>query len=440
VFSRSWLDELVISLQEKVGQLAGVLSLELPPGTDYRDVLARSREQMSHVASEVVGDLLRERYSRHSSTCDDLNDELRLSVEAKALQAAVEAAACGMDAGLGRSLSAGTVCGDLRSAALAGPGMPLEIAAHTLETDSLVGRLRAHVLTSRQHRTPLSLLLIEVDHYTQVIFNCGATGAQQLFDQFQRLCEMLDVEGVVCVPLHEAGFAVILPDCDRAHAVRVGNQLVREARELRLGPANSHRSTMTVSVGAATVTLPPRNFQAEELVQRADRCLYGARASGGDVLKSIEIYGGPAGGPRRTNAGSCAVAVSIARANCSQLGAGTSPILLARIRRRTFAIVQIAVHWADDCGSACRANVAAADRLFGQQAPRVGDDGKLRRKRTAGANARSRRECAARGPAAARSAASQNPDRAADWRGYGTGGEFRLFAVARPGGVTIAWI
>jgi diguanylate cyclase (GGDEF)-like protein len=290
VFSRSWLDELVISLQEKVGQLAGVLSLELPPGTDYRDVLARSREQMSHVASEVVGDLLRERYSRHSSTCDDLNDELRLSVEAKALQAAVEAAACGMDAGLGRSLSAGTVCGDLRSAALAGPGMPLEIAAHTLETDSLVGRLRAHVLTSRQHRTPLSLLLIEVDHYTQVIFNCGATGAQQLFDQFQRLCEMLDVEGVVCVPLHEAGFAVILPDCDRAHAVRVGNQLVREARELRLGPANSHRSTMTVSVGAATVTLPPRNFQAEELVQRADRCLYGARASGGDVLKSIEIY------------------------------------------------------------------------------------------------------------------------------------------------------
>ena len=39
----------------------------------------------------------------------------------------------------------------------------------------------------------------------------------------------------------------------------------------------------------ATVSLPPKNFPARELIDRADRCLYAARAAGGDCVKSIEI-------------------------------------------------------------------------------------------------------------------------------------------------------
>jgi len=39
----------------------------------------------------------------------------------------------------------------------------------------------------------------------------------------------------------------------------------------------------------ATAALPPKNFPAEDLLKAADRCLYGSRVSGGNVLKSIEI-------------------------------------------------------------------------------------------------------------------------------------------------------
>ena len=51
-----------------------------------------------------------------------------------------------------------------------------------------------------------------------------------------------------------------------------------------------HRTTLTLSVGVATVSLPPKNFPARDLLAAADRCLYGSRASGGGVVKSIEIY------------------------------------------------------------------------------------------------------------------------------------------------------
>ena len=47
--------------------------------------------------------------------------------------------------------------------------------------------------------------------------------------------------------------------------------------------------SVTLSVGVATVPVPPKNFSPEDLLNAADHCLYGSRASGGGVVKSIEI-------------------------------------------------------------------------------------------------------------------------------------------------------
>jgi GGDEF domain-containing protein len=88
---------------------------------------------------------------------------------------------------------------------------------------------------------------------------------------------------------NESGFAVILPDCERPRAVQLGQQLLDRVRQLPTsGPAAD--SAISVSVGVATLSLPPKNFPPDELLERAARCLYGSRASGGGVVKSIEIY------------------------------------------------------------------------------------------------------------------------------------------------------
>jgi hypothetical protein len=47
---------------------------------------------------------------------------------------------------------------------------------------------------------------------------------------------------------------------------------------------------LSVGVGAATVAAPTKNFPPGELFDGASRCLYGSQASGGTVVKSIEIY------------------------------------------------------------------------------------------------------------------------------------------------------
>jgi GGDEF domain-containing protein len=151
-------------------------------------------------------------------------------------------------------------------------------------------QLTASVAACRQARCPLSLLLIELGPTERLLMTFGFEGFQELRRMAEDACWALDHSHAVCLPYGEAGFALVLPDCDRQLAVRLGNELIRRVRQAVSGRGPSPMPTPGLSVGAATVSLPPKNFPARDLLSSADRCLYGSRSSGGGVVKSIEIY------------------------------------------------------------------------------------------------------------------------------------------------------
>jgi len=151
----------------------------------------------------------------------------------------------------------------------------------------LLGRLIAAVGACRHSRCALSLLMVELDHYADLVFQQGMSRAEELLDQLEQICCNLDHPQVASLNVREARFAIVLVDCDRHQAVSLGNELLASVRAAADPESNSD---LTVSVGSATVALPPRNFLPQSLVSAADRCLYGARVAGGDSLKSIEIY------------------------------------------------------------------------------------------------------------------------------------------------------
>jgi len=155
------------------------------------------------------------------------------------------------------------------------------------EHPSLLGELTATVFACRQARCALSLLLIEVDRFDQLQEELGPLGTYGIEHQIQAACERIDLPGANVQQLMEQRFALILPDCDRRGAAGTGNQILRELRSVADGEEGR---TFTVSIGASTVALPPRNFPPIDLVTSAVRCLNGARLSGGNGLKSIEIY------------------------------------------------------------------------------------------------------------------------------------------------------
>jgi GGDEF domain-containing protein len=153
----------------------------------------------------------------------------------------------------------------------------------------LVGRLTAAVATCRNYRAPLSLLLVEIDHYETLLVSHGALGAERIVQEVGSVCRSIDHPHAACVQTREVQFAVVLPNCDRRQAVHLANDLFSRGREISAGPSSDSSANITFSVGVSSVATPPKNFPAVDLARSAERCLTGARLSGGNTVKSIEI-------------------------------------------------------------------------------------------------------------------------------------------------------
>lgn len=143
--------------------------------------------------------------------------------------------------------------------------------------------------------TPLSLAMIDVDHFKLYNDHYG----HQAGDDCLRA-----VATALSNTVHRAGdlvsrfggeeFAVLLPNCDRPHALKVGDMLRRAVAGLALPHEICPGSGMvTVSVGVATLSppLPEPDAWASAavaLVGAADRALYKAKSSGRNCVASAE--------------------------------------------------------------------------------------------------------------------------------------------------------
>jgi HD-like signal output (HDOD) protein/GGDEF domain-containing protein len=297
--SREQLDELIVGLEEKVEQLAEVLSLRLPAGRDYRDVLVEAHTQLAQIAAEVAGDLVVEKEAPEAVERESraFEDEFRSLSDAVARVAqtpptatkpeAPETASANAPkrpaAAAPRSASVDTAA----CSAEAAHGTPSAVA--TVEA-TLLEPLHAAVADCRRAQCALTLLLVEFDEFPRLASTFGAEGVRKLRLFLETTCRDVDHPQASCHPHGDHGFAVILPDCERQPAVRLGNQLIDRVRQVAPSRRQRGRSVLSISVGAATVSVPSRNFPPEDLVEGADRCLHGSQASGGGVVKSIEIY------------------------------------------------------------------------------------------------------------------------------------------------------
>jgi HD-like signal output (HDOD) protein/GGDEF domain-containing protein len=283
---------LVATLGEKVRQLADVLSLQLPPGMDYQDVLAQSQIQLAEVAAEAAQELFQIRQEANRlNTEDGMLQELQL---------------------LSRSLQEASN-GSARPAPVASPPAPEPVAvaeppaavatavrevpkaalrepAATAPDASLPALLEAAVAACRRAHCALSLMLVELNQAEQLAFERGPDAVAMLTRLLGALCQKLEHPGMRLLHRGSVGFALVLPDCDRRQVAQYGNQLIDSTRRLSQARTAGVQREFSISVGAAMVALPPKNFPADDLIRSAERCLYGSRSSGGSVMKSIEIY------------------------------------------------------------------------------------------------------------------------------------------------------
>jgi HD-like signal output (HDOD) protein/GGDEF domain-containing protein len=295
------LASIVATLSARVDQLAQALELDLPASRDYQEVLIEAHAQLSIVASEAAEQLLsRQVLSRANSPNHpaaheqpDEHGEIQLATPA-GVRSSAATVHTDTDSGL-KELSTSVLAPAFaaRPYRLEAEAPRSRIATSTESAPldpGFFGRLMAAVATCRQARTSVSVMIAEMDQYEELLLVRGRRAAEQLIAQLGQWCREVDHPGGTVVQSRDVQFAVILPACDRRQAVSLSNELIDRARRASLRQTADDAVVVTVSVGVATVALPPKNFPAIDLINAADRCLNGARLSGGNTVKSIEIY------------------------------------------------------------------------------------------------------------------------------------------------------
>ncbi|WFM70475.1 GGDEF domain-containing protein [Halomonas sp. CKK8] len=130
----------------------------------------------------------------------------------------------------------------------------------------------------RRHGSPLSLMLLDLDHFKRINDAYGHPIGDAVLVDFARILErqVRRVDRVARMGGEE--FAILMPDSDLAGAEALAERILRATRAMPLpGPAAEHR--LTVSIGVVEAE-EERSF--DRLYSRADQLLYRAKADGRD--------------------------------------------------------------------------------------------------------------------------------------------------------------
>ncbi len=149
-----------------------------------------------------------------------------------------------------------------------------------------VGVVTTIASSCRQSRCAISLVLVEVDRFDELLMTRGVAASERMVGLIGTICHGLGLHDAICRQMSDNQFALLLPGYDRRAGVEMANQLLRELRHI--AAPNETTATMTVSIGLSAVALPPKNFRAQDLIESAERCLHAAQRCGGNALKSIE--------------------------------------------------------------------------------------------------------------------------------------------------------
>ena len=131
---------------------------------------------------------------------------------------------------------------------------------------------------SQRHRQPLSLMVIDLDHFKAVNDNyghdAGDIALQQTANLLLRLVRFFDI---VC-RIGGEEFAIILPNTDIDSAMALADRICDETAEYEIEIGKKLNIKLTLSIGVSSLCDDDKQYT--DLFSRADKALYNAKQQG----------------------------------------------------------------------------------------------------------------------------------------------------------------
>ncbi|MFL5343228.1 MAG: diguanylate cyclase [Hyalangium sp.] len=164
-------------------------------------------------------------------------------------------------------------------------------------------RMEAELARAQRYSTPMSVLMIDVDHFKRLNDSEGHRTGDEIL---RRVCDVLKTRVRKVDTLARYGgeeFMVLLPQTAREGALEVGEKLRRAVLETAsLAVATQPTGHVTISIGVAS--FPEDASEQETLVDCVDAALYASKRGGRNKVSAyepgMEIHPGRERGPHTT--------------------------------------------------------------------------------------------------------------------------------------------
>ena len=169
----------------------------------------------------------------------------------------------------------------------------LERLAHT---DALTGlynrrifmqRLNEEIERVRRHRSGMSVLIFDLDHFKRVNDTFGHDMGDVVLQTVAKIADQVKRTSDVAARLGGEEFALLLPETDQQGAVQLAQRLRKAIEGHSFVSPGGAPVEVTASLGVATTTVD--KVASENLLNKADRALYRAKNNGRNRVCSTTI-------------------------------------------------------------------------------------------------------------------------------------------------------
>ncbi len=142
-------------------------------------------------------------------------------------------------------------------------------------------RIREEWALAKRFRSPLSCVMIDLDHFKRINDTFGHQAGDQLLQALAKVFSSCLREDDVVGRYGGEEFLVLLPQVETTNASTVAERIRKRVELAKLTVGSEAQAVhATISLGVATVSPDDEELTEQMLVQRADAALYRAKAEG----------------------------------------------------------------------------------------------------------------------------------------------------------------
>lgn len=136
---------------------------------------------------------------------------------------------------------------------------------------------------AKRYQRPLSLLMIDIDHFKRVNDTFGHQAGDQVLVEFGKIIKSCLRETDVFSRIGGEEFAIILPETNLEQTAELSERLLEKVRTAQIELETGIKISLTTSIGVATI--PPLSVDVDMVMSEADKALYRAKLDGRDCCR-----------------------------------------------------------------------------------------------------------------------------------------------------------